>query len=291
MLHFAYDVRFESVGAYLDAIAVTRDSQGYASIGKQDSSVTGSTDFHGPALDDFVMQCRTMHGFEAAIEMIEHLSTLLTIHLPTIQSVKRQRTTGRSGMSVNIHAVNRGNFAHAWRRMERIRAPGGTINYAVLLPAAWGAWAAAPDIAVTMACNVALVQTLEMSGRTCDVWSMSGNNDAFMDRGGHRQLVHLKTAGAHWNIHNMACITSQAWYRRLGFRMLEAQQNCMTLKSSLGGRTKTFWRECAARTTLDLGYHPENTILGASQDDNIGTSMSKALMWLERTLHTVTKAA
>ena len=283
MLHFAYDAKFASITDYLDAVEQTREHEQYQSLGAAQYSCENSTTFAGPPMETFIAQCRTMQGFEREITLISAMVQEIIAHLPYVQSRKRERSVGRTGTTLRLHAVNRGQLAQAWTRRRRIVPPGETINFAVLIPSAWNAMATENDILYTMACNVALVEMIEASGRTCDVWSISANSSAYGDAHGHRQLVHVHQAGTLWSVHSCVCLTSLAWYRRLGFRLMEAQQDHLRLVSSYGTRIPGFWPQCHTQTCTDLGYAPHGTVAGASQSDTID-SLPSALAWLHKAI-------
>ena len=283
MLHFAYDARFDSVGAYLDAVEATRDGQAYHALGTQAMSLDPDVALRGPCLAAFVQQCRTMRGFATEIALVRTLVESLTADITPLASIKRHRTRARSGSSVNIHAVYRGDLRRAWSRMERVLTPGGVSHCVLFVPAAYTNAYSANVVRLAMACNVALVELLQASGRTCEIWAMSGNENAYGRDRGHRQLVCIKQAGEHWNIHGMVCLTSPAWYRRLGYRMAEVQQPRLTLTSGYGGRGNDFWPQLVAQTSQDLHLPAGIALLGAGTDNNI-VSHTQALTWLEGVL-------
>jgi len=285
MLRFAYDVRFESLGAYLDAVEATRASAGneYRALGDVAYSLDDADEFHGQPLKDMVAACRTMQGFAEDIASIARLADTLQGMLRPVHSIKRQRTTGRHGYAVRPHAVLRGDLAHMWKRTVRSTHAGITIIMGVLLPIAYYDAASPDQIRVTMAANATLIAALEQSGRRCEVWAIAANATAFQPHGGHRQCICLKHAGDRWNMQALVCIADRAFYRRLGFRMLEAQQDRLPLSGTYGGRGRDFWPVCLTQTAETLGYALETCLHGASPATGLST-LEGAQQWLTTTL-------
>ena len=100
-MQFAYDVRFESLGAYLDAVEATGTHGGYAALGRVDSSTDLDQAFYGRPLAAMIHDCRTMQGFETEIEAIRALANTLQTTIPAVQSLKRQRTAGADSTANN----------------------------------------------------------------------------------------------------------------------------------------------------------------------------------------------
>lgn len=277
---------FQDLPGFLDFIEATRDAktgtfQALHPGNPPESFGNPNTAKMGALLPDMLSNCRTLHGFDAAIARIEALADGLAAQAPALPTIRRQRVKGASGYAINPHKVLRGDLAHAWTRMSRVSQPhGGRLARLMLCPVfSWSC--SATQIEWTSASTLALAAVLEASGRSVDIWSVLPLHGNYADAANNLQVnVCLKASGEPWNTQNLALAADPGWLRRLHFRMAETQPG---LNSGYSKVNFQVWRECCAALSLAQGWDPASMLHGGLETHGI-TTEAGARTWLKATL-------
>src|SRR5262245_1594347 len=283
--------QWESLAAFLAHIA----SSGTAELDPDHSQ--SSDGFHGQAsLPTFLEQCRSLNrdDFGERAATIDGLAETLAGDLPAGVTLRRTPTWGRSGASVNVHKVLRGDLGHAWRRTTRqrtIQASGGEL--VIVLPSVGAAAISHEQLQWSAIATLALADYARRQGRRVELWSIGYMLRSYKSDKSYVWCVPLMRAGQSWDMSAVVLATYPEWLRRLGFRALE-----MTAKRQgkvqdnygvqLTRAALLAWARDAWAPTQHLA--PESLMLGCSQEEGVLDRRS-AQRWVEAHLARLSAAA
>jgi hypothetical protein len=283
-----YTKFYASLTSVLQETASTRDNDGlYTPIlhAAQSQSVNPDNTHYGRPLWAMVSDCTTMEGFKDALHMIDGFVKRFERSIPPPQTIQRQPPTGRSGSSLRLHAVMRGDLAHAWKRTEQVPTI-GTQHCSFAIDADFHSRVTLEEVLRNNAATLALISLLERSGRRCDIYAVSHGPhtyDTTPDKQDYLIAVRLKAAGDMFSLHNTVCVTDLAFLRRLIFRHLENVPWSSTLNYSYGG---TLPLSTVCRLVSKQWAIPSITA-GLSWHDRLATN-EQAEQWIADQIHTLT---
>src|SRR5262245_6336165 len=165
-----YVEQWESLDAFLAHLA----SSGTAELGPDHSQHDKA--FYGQAsLPTFLEQCRTLQrdDFGERAATIDGLAETLAGDLPAGVTLRRTPTWGRSGASVNVHKVLRGDLGHAWRRTTRQQTrQDGSGDLVIVLPSVVAADISHEQLQWSAIATLALADYARRQGRRVELWSI-----------------------------------------------------------------------------------------------------------------------
>ena len=237
-------------------------------------------------LEEAVTRARTLEGLEESIARMTALSETLSTTSAQPESLKRVRTRGRSGVSVNVHAVNRGDMAHAWKRMVRRRTAGGD-DIILVVPATWSWRIPSSQVEWSLIASAAYAQSLARAGYRVSLYASHQALQCFHNGDNNITIVALQSAGTVAHTLELAIVAHPSFARRLHFRLPEI------ISRPYQGMVENYGIPMDAirlRQELDPWLHeqglsPEALVLGATQDDNI-LNEARARAWIAQQGHT-----
>jgi len=283
--------QWESLSAFLQHIA----SAGDAALGPNHSQ--RADPFFGDAsLATFVQQCQTLQraDFPERAATIDRLAETLAGDLPAGVTMRRTPTWGRSGASVSVHKVLRGDLGHAWRRTTRqVTRQEGTGDLVILLPSVVAAAISHEQLQWSAIATLALADYARRRGYRVDLWSIGYMLRAYKNDSSYVWCVPLMRAGQSWDMSAVVLATYPEWLRRLGFRALEmTEQRGRKIVGNYGLQlTRDALLRWARETWAQAqALAPESLILGCSQEDGVRDRAS-AERWVQAHLEALSAAA
>ena len=279
------DRHFESVESflqYLDETMTTRyDGENraldYLDIG-----------WRGPKIPEFLQDCRTLGGeFPQLITRVQTLVNQLAPVLPPTPSVKRMRTWGKQGSSINPHRVLRGQLSTAWRKTRRDWTASYQGVVSLVIPTLYAGAFDQDTIAWMAAVPLALAQVIEASGRRTEVWGLCYSaRNTWLD---HRHLplsslVRLKAAEGPWSLHGPVFTIHPAFTRRLVFRLMETLGPVNGTYGNVSYTQEVFDQHACHALAAFAGVPASRVLCGPWPMTHPIDSADAAVRWLSDTL-------
>ena len=216
--------------------------------------------------------------------------------LPALD-VHRRRTQGRSGHTLNIHKVNRGQLSTAWKRTVREHSIGQTGVITLVLCTDYTSNATYEAAQYTIAATLALANKIEETGRRCEIWASILTHDAHRMRSsivpGHPkmfdELDHLivKRAQESLTAPGMAVMCSLDLVRKVFFQIWQQQRDTIGRIVNHGRATKKQQVRIRLEPYLLRQHIPtESVYMGADENDHIH-SEGLAVSWVTRELRRI----
>jgi hypothetical protein len=266
--------QWESLASFLAKIAETA----FWALQHTDSLMRAA--WSGAAdLPTFVTQCQTLGraDFAGRARTIDQLAETLAGELPAGVTLRRTPSWGRSGASVNVHKVLRGDLAHAWRRTTRAPVAAGAGDLVVLLPSVVAAVTSHEQLQWSAIATLALADYARRQGRRVELWSLGYFDGAYQRGDSYVACVPLMRAGQSWDMSAVALATYPEWLRRLGFRALElGAETHGALRGGYGTQLAGSALLAWARAQWAPAQHlsPESLMLGCSQEHGVKDRVS-----------------
>ena len=283
--------QWESLAAFLAHIASSGTKKWSLNSSQKDKSWSGSAD-----LPTFLEQCRTLRrdDFAERAGTIDQLAETLAGDLPAGVTLRRTPTWGRSGASVNVHKVLRGDLSHAWRRtIRQARRDATAGDLVIVLPSVVGAIIEHAQLEWSAIATLALADYARRQGRRVELWSIGYFLTCYENGATYVACVPLMRAGHSWDMSAVCLTTYPEWLRRLMFRAVE-----MTTPrqgeieegygTQLPGHALLAWARATWAPTQHLA--PDSLILGCSQEDGVSDRAS-AERWVQAHLARLSAAA
>ena len=188
-------------------------------VSSRDTKVDKWTD--NMSLDQYLKKCK--HGdFPEEISKLIELSEEIFKALPKGKTYRRVKEVGMAGSKVRATAVTSGNLSRAFSRTRREKALGNLGVITLVFSAAYSYGHTKAEIRWKTATMLALGLYIDQQGRQSEIWGSSIINNCYTSGASNSAtLVRAKGSGMPFDLHEMACLISPAFLRRLLFAVME----------------------------------------------------------------------
>ena len=190
--------------------------------GNLQSSRDPASEFYDNMSYEVYMQ-RCKHGdFPDEISKIVELSEEIFKALPKGKSYRRVKEVGMTGSKVRATAVTGGNLSRAFVKTRREQQLGNLGVITLVFSCWYNCMHTKNHVTWKTATMLALALYIDQQGRQSEIWGAGVVRQLFRDGGKDGcMLVRAKASGTPFDLHELACLVSLCFLRRMLFGVAE----------------------------------------------------------------------